>query len=70
MSTDAINDEILRIKRALAAKFDNDLARIMADARLRERNAIALPPRRWKPEPGGRAAIFAGPESIDSPPSI
>ncbi len=50
MSTDSINDEILEIKRALAAKFDNDLARIVADAQSRERNTIALPPRRRKPE--------------------
>jgi hypothetical protein len=51
MSTDSINDEILEIKRALAAKFENDLARIVADARSRERNTITLPPRRWKSEP-------------------
>lgn len=50
MSADSINDEILRIKRELAAKFDNDLARIVADAISRECNAISLPPRRWKPE--------------------
>ena len=50
MSADSINDEILRIKRELAARFDNDLARIVADAKSRERNAISLPPRRWKSE--------------------
>jgi len=50
MSADSINDEILRIKRELAARFDNDLARIVADAKSRECNAISLPPRRWKSE--------------------
>jgi hypothetical protein len=51
MTSDSINDEILEIKRALAATFDNDLARIVADAQSRERNTITLPPRRWKSEP-------------------
>ena len=50
MSTDSINDEILEIKRALAAEFDNDLARIVEDAKSREHNTITLPPRRWKSE--------------------
>ena len=50
MTADSINDEILRIKRELAARFDNDLDRIVADAKSREYNAISLPPRRWKPE--------------------
>jgi hypothetical protein len=50
MSADSINDEILQIKRDLAAKFDNDLDRIIADARSRERNAISLPPRLYKSE--------------------
>ena len=50
MNNDSINDEILRIKRELAARFDNDLARIVADASLRERDAISLPPRRYKSE--------------------
>jgi hypothetical protein len=47
---DAINDEILRIKRELAAKFDNDLNRIVADARSREKNAVSMPCRPWKSE--------------------
>jgi hypothetical protein len=51
MGTDSINDEILRIKHELAAKFDNDLSRIVADAQSRERNTISLPPRPWKSEP-------------------
>ena len=48
MAIDSINDEILRIKRELAARFDNDLDRIVADARSRECDAISLPPRRYK----------------------
>lgn len=51
MSTDSINDEILRIKRELAGRFDNDLDRIVADTKSRERNAINLPPRRIRSEP-------------------
>jgi hypothetical protein len=51
MTSDSINDEILEIKRALAATFDNDLDRIVADAQSRERDTITLPPRRWKAEP-------------------
>jgi len=47
---EAINDEILRIKRELAARFDNDLNRIVADARSREINAISKPRRPWKSE--------------------
>jgi hypothetical protein len=50
MNHDSINEEILRIKRELASKFDNDLARIVADTRSRERDAIAMPPRPWKSE--------------------
>ena len=50
MTTDSINDEILRIKRELAGRFDNDLDRIVADAKSRERNAINLPPRRCQSE--------------------
>ena len=50
MTTDLINDEILQIKRELAARFDNDLTQIVADARSRERNAISLPPRPFKSE--------------------
>ncbi len=50
MVIDSINDEILRIKRDLAARFDNDLDRIVADARSRERDTISLPPRRYRSE--------------------
>ncbi|XZE37141.1 hypothetical protein SH501x_002743 [Pirellulaceae bacterium SH501] len=50
MTTDSINDEILRIKRELAARFDNDLDQIIADTKSRERNAVSLPPRRFKSE--------------------
>ena len=47
------NDEILLIKRSLAAKFDNDIHRIAADIRNRQGDSgnevIALPPRRCTP---------------------
>jgi hypothetical protein len=36
MSADLINDEILRIKRELAATFDYDVHAIFADLRRRE----------------------------------
>jgi hypothetical protein len=45
MISDSINDEILRIKHELAAVHGNDVRRIAADARARQRNAISLPPR-------------------------
>ncbi len=51
MTTDSINDEILGIKRELAGRFGNDLDRIIADAKLRERNAVSFPPRRCKSQP-------------------
>ncbi len=50
MTNDSINDEVLRIKRELASKFDNELARIVADTRSREKNAISMPKRSWKSE--------------------
>jgi len=47
------NDEILAIKRRLAAKFDNDLHRIAEDIRRRQnddgRVVVSLPPRRYVP---------------------
>jgi hypothetical protein len=51
MNHDTINEEILRIKRELASKFDNDLARVVADTRSRERNTVFMLPRPWKSEP-------------------
>ena len=48
MIIDSINEEILRIKRELAARFGNDLSRIVADARSREQDTISLPPRQYK----------------------
>ena len=45
MPQDSINDEILAIKRRLAAAFDNDLDRIVADIQSRQRNTVRLPPR-------------------------
>ena len=50
MTTDSINDEILRIKRELAGRFGNDLDLIIADAKSHERNTVSFPPRRWKSE--------------------
>ena len=50
MTTDSINDEILRIKRELAGRFGNDLDLIIADAKSRERKTVRFPPRRWQSE--------------------
>ena len=50
MISDSINDEILRIKHELAAVHGNDVRRIAADARARQRNAVTLPPRPAKSE--------------------
>ncbi len=61
MSADSINDEILQIKRELAARFDNDLDRIIADARSRQRSVISLPPRRCKSEQGDAVERRNGP---------
>ncbi len=47
------NDEILAIKRKLAAQFDNDVHRIASDVRKRQgdcgRVVISLEPRRFTP---------------------
>jgi adenylate kinase len=55
MTNDLINDEIRAIRRELAAKCDNDLTKIFADARQRELNDghtyITLPPRRVETAP-------------------
>ena len=50
MTIDPINDEILRIKRELAAQFGNDLEKIVADIKSRERNTITLPARKYDPQ--------------------
>ena len=47
---DSINDEILRIKRELAAIHGNDVDRIAADARSRQGKVVSFPPRPYKPE--------------------
>jgi hypothetical protein len=48
------NDEILAIKRRLAAKFDNDLHRIAEDTRRRQNEGghevVSFPPRRCEPK--------------------
>jgi hypothetical protein len=53
MTTDPIIDEIHRVRDAIAAKFNNDLAAITGDAREREtasgRKVVSLPPRRVEP---------------------
>jgi hypothetical protein len=69
MNHDTINEEILRIKRELASKFDNDLARIVADTRSRERNTVSMPPRPWKSEPSDapKPPNNAVPSSASSP---
>lgn len=58
------NDEILAIKRRLAAKFDNDLHRIAADVRKRQGQSghavISLPPRRCAPIPTNDAPRGSG----------
>jgi hypothetical protein len=63
VAADAINDEILRIKRELAARFGNDLDQIIADAKTREQRTITLPPRRWIPEPGPEKERIVHPTS-------
>ncbi len=58
------NDEILAIKRRLAARFDNDVRRIAADIRKRQgesgHEVIALPPRRCKPTPTSKGVNRSG----------
>ena len=51
---DTINDEILRIKRALAAVHGNDIARIGADARSRQTNVVSHQPRRYQAAQNGQ----------------
>lgn len=47
------NDEILAIKRQLAARFGNDLHRIAEDVRNRQHEGgsevVSFPPRRYEP---------------------
>jgi len=54
------NDEVLSIKRRLAAEFDNDIHRIAADIRKRQgesgHEVISLPPRRCTPTSTNNAA--------------
>jgi hypothetical protein len=60
------NEEILAIKRRLAAKLDNDLHRIAADVRQRQglsgHEVISLPPRRCAPTEEQRADRERGSE--------
>ena len=64
MTTDPINDEILRIKRELAAQFGNDLEKIVADIKSRERNTITLPARKYDPQ--SVATITRQPKPVSS----
>lgn len=64
MTTDSINDEILRIKRELAGRFGNELDLIIADAKSVERNTVSFPPRRWN------AVQYAAPEPSNDAVSI
>jgi len=54
MRDDCITEEIRGIRRELAARFDNDVVRIFADARQRERSDgcvyVTLPKRPATPE--------------------
>jgi len=58
------NDEILAIKRRLAAEFDNDIHRIAEDVRKRQgqsgHEVVALPPRRCAPAPTNNAVNRRG----------
>jgi hypothetical protein len=58
------NDEILAIKRRLAAQFDNDLHRIATDVRQRQgqggHEVISLPPRRCTPNTTNKAVNRSG----------
>lgn len=58
------NDEILAIKRRLAAEFDNDVHRIAADVRERQgqsgHEVLSLPPRRCTPTPTNNAVNRRG----------
>jgi len=64
------NDEILAIKRRLAAKFDNDLHKIAEDTRRRQaedgRKVVSFPPRRCEPEITTNQALNASGRSRGS----
>ncbi len=55
MIADTINDEILRIKRQLSSVHENDIARIVADARSRQTNVVSHQTRQDQSEQGGQA---------------
>jgi hypothetical protein len=61
------NDEILAIKRRLAAKFNNNIHRIAADVRKRQgqsgHEVISLPPRRCVPNTTTNKAVNPSGES-------
>jgi hypothetical protein len=68
MIADSINDEILRIKHELAAKYGNDVRRIAADARSRQQNAVSLPPRLIISEPSGQDVMKDRPKTVGRRP--
>lgn len=63
------NDEILSIKRRLAAQFDNDVHRIAADIRKRQGESglevISLPPRRCAPTTTNNAVNRSGESGVN-----
>ena len=78
MSNDSITEEIRAVRRKLAAQFDNDVSRILADVREREasdgRAYVTLPKRparRGTAEPTHALGPPAGPVSSEpsSPPA-
>jgi hypothetical protein len=64
MISDSINEEILQIKRELAAKHGNDVARIVADARARQGKVVTRAARPYNCEQGD-APIPPSPQHID-----
>jgi len=54
MLSDSVNVEILRIKRQLAATQENDIDRIVADARSRQTNVVSQSPRQYNAEQTGQ----------------
>ncbi len=68
MPSDAINDEILRIKRMLADEQGNDLDRIVADIRARQSNVVRLPARPYVAEPAAASypSVFDDASSLTS----
>ena len=60
MFDDPIVEEIRRVRRSHASKFDNDLAAIVADIRRLQRESgrqyVNFPPRLVEKQPGGETS--------------